>query len=237
MDNMNFYQSHRNRLIVNADDFGVSPRANRNILYLITLGKIDRVSVMAYGNFSDKEIKDLVRSSVKIDIHLDILHEFHDERSKRQSAIVRILGFLGKILSGKLSRKKVEADWRRQLEKFREIFGKNPDGVNSHEHVHFFPPFFKVALKLEAEYSIPYIRFGDSVSILHHKLVAYILHLLRMVNSNACLKSGCVSSGSLVSLDWISDVDKFLNKLPEGTVEIACHPELAEDFVKIKQYF
>ena len=25
-------------------------------------------------------------------------------------------------------------------EKFKEIFGKNPDGINSHEHVHFFPP-------------------------------------------------------------------------------------------------
>lgn len=237
MGTIDFYQSHRQRLIVSADDFGVSPRANRNILYLISLGKIDRVGVMIHGTFSDKEINELIRSGVKLDIHLDVLHKFNDNRSKRRSAVLRGLGFLGKILSGKLSAKKVENDWRGQLEKFKKIFGRNPDGLNSHEHVHFFPPFFKIALKLEDEYFIPYIRFGDSVSIRHHKIVAYILHLLKLINRKACLESGCVSSNSLVSLDWIRDVDKFLNNLPEGTIEIACHPELAEDFVKIKKYF
>jgi chitin disaccharide deacetylase len=234
---MESYQSHRSRLFVSADDFGVSPRANRNIRYLISMGKIDRVGVMAYGKFSDKEIDEISRSGVKLDIHLDILHEFHENRGKRQSPILRGIEFLGKLFTGKLSSKKIEADWRKQIEKFKEIFGKNPDGINSHEHVHFFPPFFKVALKLETEYSIPYIRFGDSVSMLHHKLIAHILHFLRIVNKKACKRAGCVSSGSLVSLDWINNLDKFMDNLPEGTIEIACHPELAEDFSRIREYF
>jgi len=231
-----FIESHRQRLIVTADDFGVSPRANRNILYLVTLGKIDRVGVMVHGKFSDEEIGDLIRSGVKLDIHLDVLHEFHDNRKKRESAILRGMEFLGKLASGKLSSKKVGADWRLQIKKFREIFGKNPDGINSHEHVHFFPPFFKIALKLESQYSIPYVRFGDS-GILHNKPVAYILHWLRIINRKACARAGCVSSGSFVSLDWIKNVNKFLNNLPEGSIEIACHPELADDFIKIKKYF
>jgi hypothetical protein len=232
-----FYESHRQRIIVSADDFGVSPRANRNIRFLMSLGKIDRVGIMAYGKFSDNEINELIKSGVKLDIHLDILHAFHENRKKRRSAILRIIEFVGKIITGKLSSKKVEQEWRAQIEKFREIFGKNPDGINSHEHVHFFPPFFKVALKLETEYSVPYIRFGDSVFMLHNKPVAHILHWLRRIDRKACLEAGCVSSGSFVSLDWIKDVDKFLSKLPEGTIEIACHPEIAQDFVKIKQYF
>lgn len=232
-----FYNSHRHRVYVNADDFGISPRANRNILYLISLGKIDRVSIMVHGNFSEKEIANLAKSGVKLDIHLDILHQHHENRKKRQSAFLRLLEFMGKLITGKLTPRKTEKEWRDQIEKFKEIFGKNPDGINSHEHVHFFPPFFKVALKLENEYSIPYIRFGDSVSMLHHKTVAYILHCLKLINLKACRESDCVSSGSLVSLDWIINVDKFLDTLPEGTIEIACHPELAEDFVKIKKYF
>jgi predicted glycoside hydrolase/deacetylase ChbG (UPF0249 family) len=119
----------------------------------------------------------------------------------------------------------------------KEIFGKNPDGLNSHEHVHFFPPFFRIALRLENEYSIPYIRFGDSAFMPFSRPVAHVLHWLRIFDRKACQRVGCVSSGSLVSLDWIKNVDKFLATLPEGSIEIACHPEHAEDFVRIKKYF
>lgn len=231
------FQKNRKKIVLTADDFGVSPRANRNILHLTSLGKIDRVAVMTYGNFTDKEIEQLQRSGVKIDIHLDILHEFHDERKGRQSAIWRVVEFIGKLFSGKISPKKVERDWRNQIKKFQEIFGNNPDGINSHEHVHLFPPFFKIALKLTGEYSIPYIRLGDSVFTKHPTNVARILHWLRKMDMNAYKKASCVSSGSLVSLDWISNIEAFWSNLPEGTIEVACHPELAEDFVKIKKYF
>ena len=234
---IDFQESHRKRLIVTADDFGISGRANRNTLYLISLGKINRVGVMTNGEFAPKELADLIHSGVKIDIHLDILHELGDDRKKRSGAVGRVLGFLGKIATGKLSTKKVTADWESQIEKFHEIFGRYPDGINSHEHVHFFPTFFRAALRLQEKYEIPYIRFGDSINMPHHTAVAYILHLLRIVNRSACGKNGCVSSNFLVSLDWIKDLNKFLTNPPEGTTEIACHPELAEDFVKIKTYF
>jgi len=71
----------------------------------------------------------------------------------------------------------------------------------------------------------------------HHAIISYILHLLRIINIKACAKSGCVSSNFLISLDWIKNVDKFVSTPPAGTIEIACHPELAEDFVKIKKFF
>lgn len=234
---IDFQQSHRQRLIVTADDFGISPRANRNTLYLISLGKINRVGVMTAGEISEKEIDELVRSGVKIDIHLDISSELGADRKNRHSVLLRGAEFLGKLLLGNISTKKVNADWENQIEKFREMFGKSPDGINSHEHVHFFPPFFKVAIALQNKYSIPYIRFGDSNSLRHNNGVSHILHYLRKINMKTCLKYSCVSSGSLVSIDWIRNFDDFLNNLPEGTIEIACHPEMAKDFVEIKKYF
>jgi predicted glycoside hydrolase/deacetylase ChbG (UPF0249 family) len=234
---MEFYQSHRQKIMVSADDFGVSPRANSSILHLISLGKIDRVGVMIHGQFSDEEISTLNRSGVKLDIHLDILHKFHNKRAKKQSATWRVLEFFGKMITGKISSKKVENDWREQIEKFREIFGRNPDGINSHEHVHFFPPFFKITLKLKNKYSIPYIRFGDSIPIFYNQSVAHILHWLKIFNHRAYKLSDCISSESLVSLDWIKNIDNFLNNLPKGKTEIVCHPENADDFVRIKKYF
>ena len=144
----NFYNSHRHRVAVSADDFGISPHANANALYLIMLGKINRVGVMVHGEILDNEIRELAKSGVKIDIHLDILHKFNGDRKKRKSTLMRIIEFIAKLISGRISSQKIENEWRLQIEKFREKFGKNPDGINSHEHVHFFPPFFKIALKL-----------------------------------------------------------------------------------------
>jgi predicted glycoside hydrolase/deacetylase ChbG (UPF0249 family) len=235
---LDFHESHRQRLYVTADDFGVSPRANRNTLYLISLGKINRVGIMVKGNITSKEVEELVRSGVKLDIHLDILHEFHNDRKQyRKGIFLRLFEFFGKILLGKISSKKVSMDWENQIKEFNKIFGKNPDGINSHEHVHFFPPFFKIAMKLQDKYEIPYVRFGDSVFMRHNNFVSHILHYLRKINLRTCLEHGCVSSGSFISLDWIKDLDAFLSAPPEGTIEIACHPEIAEEFVKIKKYF
>jgi len=234
---MQEHQASRNRIVVTADDFGLNQKTNQDILYLVSLGKIDRVAVMVYGKMTSEEIQQLAKSRVKLDIHLDVLHEIENDKRKQSGEIQRGLDFLFKLLLGKLTSKKVSTDWENQIELFIKIFGKNPDGINSHEHVHLFPPFFKIALNLLDKYLIPYIRFGDSVFMLHHKIVAYALHILRKINLKACLKHSCVSSGSLVSLDWIENFDVFFEKLPEGTTEIVCHPEIAEDFEKIKKYF
>ncbi len=234
---MESYESNRGQIIVTADDFGLNEQTNRNILYLISLGKINRVAVMVHGKISPNEVEELIKSHVKLDVHLDILHEFDESKKRRSGSFGRVLDFCLKLAARKITIKKVTADWENQIEMFRKIFGKNPDGLNSHEHVHLFPPFFKVALDLREKYTIPYIRFGDSISMPHHNMISYILHLLRRINLPACTSRSCVSSGSLVSIDWIKNVDNFLTKLPDGTTEVACHPELDEDFVKIKEYF
>jgi predicted glycoside hydrolase/deacetylase ChbG (UPF0249 family) len=234
---MDFYESNKGKIFMAADDFGISPRANRNILHLIDIGKIDRVGVMINGEISQKEVDQLMRSGVKLDIHLDILHQLDEKRKKRTSATARSFEFALKYLLGKISAKKVSLDWENQIKKFKETFGKNPDGLNSHEHVHFFPQYFKIALRLQDTYSIPYLRFGNSTKQIYRNPVSLILNFLRKINTISNKKTEIISSRFLLSLDWIEDVDNFLDNLPEGTIEIVCHPELAKDFAKIKKFF
>lgn len=230
------YNSPRRRLIVSADDFGISSRANRNILYLITLGKIDRVGIMINGSITQSEAHQLSRSGIKLDIHLDLFNDFKD-KDKSKSVSIRLMKFIYNLFTGKFSSANVSKQWTNQIENFKKVFGKYPDGISSHEHIHFFPPFFSIAIKLGEEYNIPYIRFGEKNSFEQSK-VSWILNILRITNRQKFKKTSLVSSFSLISLDWIKNLDEKLeNFTSEKTLEIACHPELAEDFVKIKKYF
>lgn len=228
--------SNRNNLTIAADDFGMNERANRNILFLVSMGKIDRVAVMTEGAFTEKELDELARSGVKLDIHLDLTS--HTNSAEEVPCLFfRISGFLKDYLIGKYRTSQVSPQWEAQIEKFRGLFGKYPDGINSHEHVHFFPPFFKIITHLQEKYPIPYLRFGNRTILPNKSRISKLLSILRKIDLPRFQQSAFASSDHLISLDWIDNLDSFFNTLPMGTTEIVCHPHRAEEFVLIKDNF
>lgn len=228
--------SNRSNLILSADDFGSSERANRNILYLVSMGKIDRVAVMVHGTIYEQEIRELISSGVKLDIHLDLTS--HINSSEHIPALhLRVGKFLWNYLRGQYTASKVRANWEAQIEKFHQLFGKYPDGINSHEHVHFFPSFFKVVLKIQETYPIPYLRFATDSILPTKNSTCKVLALLHRFNRRKFATSSFASSNHLISLDWIENLDTFLDNPPSGSVEIVCHPHRAEEFVLVKNNF
>lgn len=228
--------SNRRNLVMAADDFGISERANRNILFLISMGKIDRVAVLADGTVSENEIRELIRSGVKLDVHLELSSSAGADH-KIPALHLRLGNFLLNYLSGTYRQAKVREDWQSQIEKFHSLFGKYPDGINSHEHVHFFPPFFRIILSLQEKYPIPYLRFASDSVLAKKSSIGRILALLRKLNLKRFEGSAFTTSNHLVSLDWIADIDGFLDDLETGTTEVVCHPQRAEEFVLIKNKF
>src|SRR3990172_9312516 len=111
-------------LIISADDFGKSEVANKNILRLTKLDKVQRVSIFVNGSFNKNEIKQLLDSKIKLDIHLDPRLRGDD----RGDVLFRTIHFVFLYLAGNISKKKIETDWRNLIIKFRKIFGKYPDG-------------------------------------------------------------------------------------------------------------
>jgi len=247
------YSEHLNNLIISADDFGVSPEANRNILALAREKKIDRTGVMMGGKFSEDEIKELLESGIKIDIHLHLLEkDFFEKREEEASRGVFRRGFLFLIdvTSGRYTPGKVKQIWKKQIEDFRATFGRYPDGLNSHEHMHYFPPFFRVVLALRKELGISFVRLGKWKYKKGQKftLIAFILDTLRVINGR--LNRVFVTlphiakdvpyvlntSDFLVSFDWINDKEKFFENLPDpGQTELVFHPERKEEFEFLKE--
>lgn len=212
--------------IVSADDFGKNEKINKNILQLVRLRKIDRVEVFVWGDFSSAQISQLKKSKVKIDLHLTT----GDFRKERTGIFLRSLIFLTRLL-GAASPKKIEADWQNQLSQFKKIFGRQPDGISSHEHIHYFPMYLKVALKLAKKHKIEFVRYGLKGTLIRNNPVSLILNFLidsSQLNSKK-------TTDYLLSLDWLKKKNKILKNLSsEGTTELVCHLDRDEEYTAIK---
>lgn len=215
-------------LIISADDFGLDSLTNERILALAKQKKIDRVAVMIDGAFLPEEIGELSKAGLKLDLHLDIPVKI---RPVIQNEVwLRLISFAWFYISGKIGKEKIRIEWKRQLEKFKSVFGRLPDGLNSHQHIHFFPPFFEIFSELASESKIEFVRFGAESIIKNRTAVSLILNCLRNQNLPIFKRSTAVSSDHLVSFDWIKNPQDFLKKIPAGKTEIIFHPKKGKEY-------
>jgi predicted glycoside hydrolase/deacetylase ChbG (UPF0249 family) len=225
------------KIIVSADDFGISRKASANILELVQKKMIDRVEVMLSKNITEKYIQDLLGSGVEIDIHFHLeknnLDKWQNEpRTIDASIAKRIFLFFYGYFFGKGSPKKVEVEWESQILEYKKLFGKIPDGASSHEHIHFFKPYFKIMLKLCKKYDINYIRLGKKPSEIPGSQISKILDFLKQKNIEMLCKNGINTSDQMVSFDWISeDFDNVIYSFPKDKIiEAVFHPELKKEY-------
>ncbi len=226
----------REKYIVTADDYGIRQTAEP-ILRLVHEGKIDRVAVMIHYVSRD-QAEALLKTGVKIDLHLELIDILKSGDKVYDNTLKRSINFAFRYIFRIVTRKKVEEDWRIQIDRFEKLFGRFPDGLDSHEHLHYFPPFFKVCVKLAEEFDIPFVRFGRKglLTHLHHSLTGKILSFFWKQTRSSFAKTDRQTTDYVVSLDWISDVDIFLEKRPGGSIEIVVHPEREEDYRSILEY-
>lgn len=223
------------KIIISADDFGISRLASENILKLAKRGSIDCVEVMMSKNISSSYVEELLASGVGINIHLHLVKDrldFWQEHARKLEggAIVRGLKFLAKYALGITSAKNVEDEWRKQIKEFIRVFGRIPDGVSSHEHIHFFPPYFDCLLRLCQEFGISYVRFGKK-NFANSSVIAKILNWLREKNLRNFHKAGLDSADLLISFDWVDDLNLILKDSPgKALKEIIFHPEKSSEF-------
>lgn len=218
-------------IVVTADDFGKSKIANENILKLIRLGKVDRVSVMVNGAISSKEKDVLLNSKAKLDIHLEL-----PQKNKEYGGIfIRLFLFAFGQFKRKYNLRSVNSSWENQVQKFIKIFNKHPEGLNSHEHIHFFPPYFKLALKICRKYHIERIRFGEIDIISNGNSIGWILKFLNRLNKNIFSKLSYQISGFpyIASLNWFKMSQKLTQRLPKNGLELVSHPERREEYLFI----
>ncbi len=212
--------------IVSADDFGKNQEINKNILELIHLDKIDRVEVFVEGKFSPLQIEKLKRSKVKLDIHLTA----GDFKNERTGIFLRLTLFLTR-LCGVYSPSKIELEWQNQINKFQKIFDQRPDGISSHEHVHYFPPYLKAITRLAEKNQIKFIRYGKKGTLTRTNPISFILNSL----IKPTIVENLETTDYLLSLDWLKNKKQVQTIVPNGnTTELVCHFDRIEEYQTIK---
>ncbi len=127
------------RLTLCADDFGQSAAINAGILSLLDAGRLQATSVLSDGPAwpqGAQQLKDLLSSSPRADVglHLNLTHPFAAANEARPLSFWLLASHLRLV-----SRSQVRDSFLRQLDTFERHFGRLPDYLDGHQHVHAFP--------------------------------------------------------------------------------------------------
>lgn len=192
----------RRRLIVNADDFGLSPGVNRGVIEAHEHGIVTSASLMVRWPAAVEAAEySRAHPDLSVGLHLDFaewivregewepLYEVVDEQDPEA----------------------VEDEVERQLAEFRRLVGRHPTHLDAHQHAHLEGPALTIVRARARELGIPARELGP---------VRYFGGFYGQ-GPDGTRHPELITVGSLVGI---------LGSLPEGTTELGCHPGYADGF-------
>ena len=159
----------RKDIVINADDFGYSSRINEGIHEVYDKKRLSSVSVMVNGDGFSDAVKRLKKEPrLGRGLHITLTTNSPVSEPKRIRSLLNDSGsfyqrgelFLANVMRGKIHKEDLEVEIRNQIEEGLQNIDR-VDHINSHMHVHMYPPLFSLFNKLAEEYNIPAVRLSD----------------------------------------------------------------------------
>jgi len=248
------------RLIVNADDLGMSPGVTDGILFAHRHGAVTSTSMMANQPSSEYAVEQLKGvPNLSVGVHLTLDQGRPLLPANKVPTLVRENGefYSNDDLRARLWRRKVdaneiEAEFRAQIRWMKER-GVVPSHADSHRHIHFYPyvarAFYRACRKEQiARVRVPRIRHfprsgyvggPHAGSIQRRLLVTLYMELLMRGRFHSLRRADCrveadprYNRQDSLSEGWRLVVEN----LPPGTYEFVCHPGFAEDNPVTKEF-
>jgi predicted glycoside hydrolase/deacetylase ChbG (UPF0249 family) len=189
-------------LIVNADDFGLSPGVNAGVIEAHERGIVTSASLMVrMAAAADAAAYARSDGNLSLGLHVD-LGEW-SLRGGEWEPVYEVVPLE--------EHEAVEAEVRTQLESFRRLAGRDPTHLDSHQHVHDDDAPAAVVRALARELGVPLRN--------HNPRVRYCGDLYGR------------SPGGETVLNAISveNLIEILERLPAGITELGCHPGAGAD--------
>ena len=226
-----------------ADDYGIAPGVNGAIRDLIARGRLNATSVMvASPNFDETEAQALAglkddAPDVAIGLHVTLTAPFRPLTGfapRRDSAFLPLNGMASRALMRRLDRSRLQTEIAGQFAAFRDAFGRNPDYVDGHQHIHVFPQISDAlvrAIKHEAPQA--WLRQCGRATSAPKSLAdpkGYILDALSARLRRLAARQGVRTNPAFAgtysfrpNADFSKLFDEFLDGLPDGGL-VMCHP-------------
>jgi hopanoid biosynthesis associated protein HpnK len=235
------------RLIVNADDFGLSPEVNAGVIRAHRDGILGSASLMV-AEPAAKAAADLARQNPALDVGLhavvcrgrSILNAAH-----LPGAVDASGHFLeNPVLAGmryffdRSMRTKMTDELRAQVERHLDLVGYL-NHIDGHLNFHVHPLFADILIELAVEYKVPCIRLPrESVMTtlrlrrnhVPSKLIEFVIfRILSRRMRRMMAERGLRSTDALFGLHQSGHLDEdyivgVIDKLRDGTTELYFHP-------------
>lgn len=234
------------RLVVNADDFGMSPGVSRGVLRAHREGIVTSTSVL--GNCDDMAGPCALLAeapSLGVGVHLNLVggrpvaaaHAVRTLTDGQGAFLPRAQDLLIPILRGRLDGAEIELEFEAQIARVREA-GIEPDHLNTHRHLGFVPAVGRAVEAVARRNGIAGIR-----SAVEHPTLAWVADPRRGLGAGllagfawltrrqmGTLRHGPQSWGYMESgrLDEIRILE-IIGRLGPGAHELICHPGEEDD--------
>jgi len=237
------------RLIINADDFGLTRGINSAIAELHQSKALTSATLMATGAaFDDALSIAYANPTLGVGCHIVLTDGTPVCRPETIPSLIgadgknfrpSLLDFVQALLRGSIREEDIEREALAQIQKLQSA-GITITHLDTHKHTHLFPAVSRPLLRTAAKCSIGAIRnpfepawssrlAPDSYSrrLKFHALSVLnkksFLALPELSNGDVVTTNGTIAVSATGQLDATS-LHTLLHSLPEGTWELVCHP-------------
>lgn len=236
------------KVIINADDFGLSSSINEGIIRGYREGVITSASfIVNMPGFEDALRLIRKNPELSVGIHINIIRGLPilsadnlKSFTKRGYFLGNIFKLLGAIYSKRLNLKELEMECRAQIEMLLK-HRINITHLDSEKHIHMIKPIFEIISRTAKDYGITKIRFINKIPLLYQNISSFSLFFKKQFYRNLLLKitSACnrpiITRYNIKTTDYFYDISqagnitsymlkRILCSLKKGTTEIMCHP-------------
>jgi chitin disaccharide deacetylase len=246
----------RKKLIVTADDLGLTRRVNEAIETAHREGIVTTASLMVNGSAFESAVEIIKKSpELGAGLHLNLTEGGPVARPDQIPSLADENGFLYRhpfqlmlaILRHRVHRADIEKEIRAQLGMASQA-GVLLLHLDGHKHVHVIPQVFEIACRVAPDYGIRAVRStverapgltsllarnaGFSGQIIKQYCFGKALSVIFSLNKPS-LKTPTRLYG--ITQTGFLDINAFtgiLRRLPDGVSEVMCHPGYVDDDLK-----
>ena len=241
---MSSIKNKHKRVIINADDFGITKGVNKAIFELIDAGIVTSTSVMS--NMPDYVDVLKFKTKIGISVHFNLTtgRPINDSKKiptlvDKQGCFYELPELLKRVRQRQISKQEVEIEFDAQIKRLFDI-GVRPDHVDTHESLLKYPFFKKIIREKAKKYSIMAVRTYtprkfDYARLLSPKKLLISLYLGFQKMRWRCdgFKVADRYYGLMkTDLDYptaLKKLEDVFSNLPGGILEIGVHPGYCND--------